>query len=259
MQKHELKALFDEEMRKNVTPPGFRREETDHVIRHVSVHQDEHGFIIFSNLTNADAKKVITGEKDRFATLKQEFEWKVYSYDEPSNLVDLLEDEGFKKGEKEALMVIPLSDDHFLLSHDTSHVKEITDLEGINAIMKLEESIWNHSFASLGERLWRDFRNTNSLSLYGIYEAGELVSAAWMYLEGENFASMWGGSTLPQHRKKGHYTALLAARAKKAKEMGHPILMVDASPMSEPILQKCGFERLGYSYGMLYPGGKSHD
>ncbi|WP_377890688.1 GNAT family N-acetyltransferase [Alkalihalobacillus sp. R86527] len=259
MDKNELRTLFDNEMRQNVTPPGFRREETDHVIRHVSLHSSESGFIIYAEVTSENAIKVIKGEQSRFGELNQGFEWKVYSYDEPSNLVDLLQEEGFEKGEKEALMVIALTEDHFLLSHDTSIVKEISDVEGINAIMKLEETIWNESFADLGERLWRDFTETNALRLYGIYEDDELVSAAWMYLEGENFSSMWGGSTLPAHRKKGHYTALLAARAKKAMELGHPILTVDASTMSEPILQKSGFERLGYSYGMLFPGGVTND
>ncbi|MCA0988468.1 GNAT family N-acetyltransferase [Guptibacillus algicola] len=254
MDKNELRMLFDREMRREVTPPGFRREESEQVIRHVSLHSDEHGFVIYSNVTLANAREIIAGEKKRFSDIKQGFEWKVYSYDEP-NLLNLLQEEGFKKGEKEALMAIELTQDHSLLKHDTSNVKEITDEDGIKAIMKLEETIWNEPFKDLGERLWRDFTETNTLRLYGIYEGEELVSAAWMYLEGENFSSMWGGSTLKEHRNKGHYTALLAARAKKAVEMGHPILMVDASPMSEPILKKCGFERLGYSYGMTFPGG----
>lgn len=259
MEKDDLRTLFDKEMRRTVQPPGFKREETEYVVRHISLHDDENGFVIYSTIPSENASEIIRNEKRRFAEVNQNFEWKVYSYDEPSNLVSLLEGEGFKADEKEALMVIDLDEDHFLLKRDTSSVREITDYNGIAEIMKLEKTIWNESFDDLGERLWRDLNRTDCLTIYGSYEGETLVSAAWMYLEGESFSSLWGGSTLPEYRKKGHYTALLAARAKKAFEMNHPILTVDASTMSEPILQKCGFERLGYTVGMQSPGGSSDD
>ncbi|MDC3417135.1 GNAT family N-acetyltransferase [Aquibacillus salsiterrae] len=198
---------------------------------------------------------MIKEQVDYYRQIGQRFEWKVYSYDQPSNLIELLEDEGFMNDGPEALMVMDTSKTNLLKVEIPSEIKEITDRNGIEAIMKLEKTIWNDPLKGLGERLWRDKqRNEESLFLYGAYADSQLVSAAWMYLEGQSsFASLWGGSTLANHRGKGHYTGLLAIRARKAVEMGHPVLMVDASPMSKPILEKNGFECLAYSYGLQSP------
>ncbi|MEK4628510.1 MAG: GNAT family N-acetyltransferase [Solibacillus sp.] len=253
--KNELLALFHKELRYEAQPQGYIREETTHVVRHIS-NFDENGFIISSNVNEDNAREIINKELSYFSNRKQNFEWKVYSYDQPTNLKDILEKEGFEIGNPEALMVMKLADQHPLLKNSEVHsVKEITDEQGIQDIVVLEDTIWNESHAELGERLWRDKQhNPESLYIYGIYEGRQLVSAAWMYIEANSsFASLWGGSTLPLFRGKGYYTKLLAVRAQKAYEKGYPNLTVDASPMSRPILEKCGFSCLAYSYGCQSP------
>ncbi|AIF43044.1 GNAT family N-acetyltransferase [Virgibacillus sp. SK37] len=250
MTNHELLYLFHKELRQGAYTQGYRREETDHVVRHVSQF-DEKGFIIASTLNDDNARDVVRQELSYFQELGQEFEWKVYSYDQPINLLEILREEGFIIGGTEALMVMKLDEDHPLL-HDIPDikVKEITDYQGIKDIISLEDFIWKETHTELGERLWRDKQNyPESLYLYGVYEADKLVSGAWMYLEnGSSFASLWGGSTLPEYRGKGYYHALLSARAKKAYEQGYPCLTVDASPMSRKILEKQGFLCLAYTY-----------
>lgn len=258
MDNKELIALFHKELREEAEVQGYTREKTEHVVRHVSQF-GERGFILASNVNEGNAKAVIQNQLGYFKNLKQNFEWKVYSYDKPDNLKDILEQEGFTIGDPEALMVMKLDDQHPLLK-DGQHpnVKEITDEQGIKDIIDLEHTIWNESLIELGERLWRDKQNNpESVYLYGIYEGGQLVSAAWMYLEkNSSFTSLWGGSTLPSFRGKGYYSQLLAVRAQKAYEKGHPYLTVDASPMSRPILEKCGFECLAYSYECQSPKTK---
>ena len=258
MNKDELISRFHKELRLEAQMPGFIREETEHVVRHISKY-GEKGFIIASNVNEDNAKETIQNEINYFSNGNQEFEWKVYSYDKPENLKDLLAQEGFEIGDPEALMVMKLEGQHPLLNTSQLHdVKEITDEQGIQDIVALEDTIWNESHAELGERLWRDKQNhPDALFLYGIYKDGQLVSAAWMYLEKDSaFASLWGGSTLPLFRGKGYYTKLLAVRAQKAYEKGHPFLMVDASPMSRPILEKYGFSCLAYSYECQSPAIK---
>jgi GNAT superfamily N-acetyltransferase len=61
------------------------------------------------------------------------------------------------------------------------------------------------------------------------------------------FAGLWGGATLPQYRKMGIYTAVVAARAQEAIRRGYRFLTVDAGDMSRPILQKRGFQLLTYT------------
>ncbi|MBK3496332.1 GNAT family N-acetyltransferase [Viridibacillus sp. YIM B01967] len=258
MDKNELISLFHKELRQEALTQGFIREESEHVVRHISQF-GETGFILSSNVNERNVRGIIKKELNYFSNLGQVFEWKVYSYDKPDSLKDILEQEGFTIDEAEALMVMKLDDQHPLLNNDQHFdLKEITNEQGIQDIIDLEDAIWNVPHAELGERLWRDKQNNpESLYLYGIYEDGQLVSAAWMYIEtNSSFASLWGGSTLPMYRGKRYYTTLLAARAKKAYEKGHPFLTVDASPMSRPILEKCGFLCLAYSYGCQSPSPK---
>lgn len=255
MDKNEWIALFHKELRQEAVTPGFIREETEYVVRHIS-RFNENGFILASNVNERSAREVIRNELIYFGNLKQNFEWKVYSYDKPDNLTEILKQEGFTMDDPEALMVVKLSESHpFLTKLNLHAVKEITDEQGILDVIALEEAIWNGSHTELGERLWRDKQDSpDSLYIYGVYEDGQLVSAAWMYLENNSsFASLWGGSTLPQYRGKGYYSKLLAVRAQKAFEKGYSFLTVDASPMSKPILEKSGFSCLAYSYGCQSP------
>jgi hypothetical protein len=75
-----------------------------------------------------------------------------------------------------------------------------------------------------------------------------VVSAAWThFLPATSFATLSGGSTLNVYRHHGFYTALLAVRAREARQRGFRFLQVNASPESQPILTKHGFQCLAYS------------
>jgi GNAT superfamily N-acetyltransferase len=51
-----------------------------------------------------------------------------------------------------------------------------------------------------------------------------------------------GGATLPEARGRGAYSALVSARWEDAVSRGTPALVVQAGPMSAPILERLGFE-----------------
>ena len=73
----------------------------------------------------------------------------------------------------------------------------------------------------------------------------EPVSAARMECPpGTNFASLWGGGTVPGWRRRGIYRALVAYRAQIAAARGYRYLYVDALPTSRPILGGLGFTAL---------------
>ena len=214
MDRNELISRFHKELRVEAQTQGYIREETPYVVRHISKFGDK-GYIISSTVNEDNAREIIRNEVNYFNKLKLDFEWKVYSYDKPDSLKDILAQEGFKVDPPEALMVLNLEDRHPLLTNSQLlEVKEIKDEQGIQDIVVLEDTIWNESHAELGAQLWRDKQNQpDALYLYGIYEEGQLVSAAWMYLEtNSSFASLWGGSTLPLYRGKGYYTKLLTVR-----------------------------------------------
>lgn len=76
--------------------------------------------------------------------------------------------------------------------------------------------------------------------------AGEtpVCSGRVEFHRGTDFASLWGGGTLPAYRRRGVYRALVARRARLAAERGARYLLVDASDESQPILEHLGFARL---------------
>jgi ribosomal protein S18 acetylase RimI-like enzyme len=78
-----------------------------------------------------------------------------------------------------------------------------------------------------------------------VADDGTVVSAAWVRFHvGTDFASLWGGSTLPEYQRRGIYKALVARRAAEADERGFRYLQVDASDDSRPILERLGLRTL---------------
>jgi GNAT superfamily N-acetyltransferase len=122
----------------------------------------------------------------------------------------------------------------------------------------MEDEIWGTDHAWMNIRLTKDLREIpHMLSMFAACADGRVVSAAWIYYHPPSrFASLWGGSTLPAYRGRGYYTALLAVRASEARERGYRFLIVDASPMSRPILEKRGFQFLGYSTPCIWDPAK---
>ena len=85
----------------------------------------------------------------------------------------------------------------------------------------------------------------DSIDIYAAYDGDRPVSVGWMrHKRGDSFGSLWGGATLPEWRRRGVYSALVAIRAASARERGCRWLTVDCSPMSLPILERRGFRAL---------------
>jgi hypothetical protein len=73
---------------------------------------------------------------------------------------------------------------------------------------------------------------------------GKVVAAARSTYLGE-VTVLTGGATLSVARGRGGYRALVEARQRDAQERGAPTLVVQAGPMSRPILDRLGFETIG--------------
>lgn len=252
MDKSEFLELFDKQYRRDLIEPGVQREaiplDDPHVVRHHST-QFKNGFISYSKLDESSVEAEIDAQVAFFSNLGYEFEWKVYDHDCPADLRERLAKRGFSVEEPEALMIldmhlIPASPDPAGIA-----VRRVEDEAGIQAIMRMEEAVWNEDHSELATRLWQDLStDPMTLSIFAAYTSDQLVSAAWIYYHPPtHFASLWGGSTLPEHRGKGLYTALLNARMREARSRGYRFLMVDASPMSRPILERRGFVFYGFS------------
>jgi GNAT superfamily N-acetyltransferase len=255
MNKEKILELFNKHMRMEITYPGCRMEQTESVVREVSL-SNERGYILYSQMNESTADAIIEEQITYFNYLKQPFEWKVFDYDQPLDLMNRLRSRGFEIEESEALMIMDISEgDQLLTIPFKPEIRRITNEQGIWDMIKLEDDVWGVSHHSLGKRLVRDLHDDPAnFFAYAAYVDGKAVSAAWMYLhEGTPFASLWGGSTLADFRKRGLYSSLLGIRARDAASRGYQLLMVDASSMSEPILEKHGFHCLARSTPCMSP------
>lgn len=229
----------------------MRREVMPNVVRHIDASNVGEGIISYSQLNEANADDSIREQVSYFENIGQNFEWKLYDYDQPSDLKERLESHGFIVEEAEAIMVLELEEAPEIFWQSVLHdVQRITDPEKLSDVLTVQQQVWDEDFSSLGEYLGGTLRKyPDQMSVYVAYVNEQPVSAAWTYFpKRSQFASLWGGSTVSNFRQQGLYTALLAVRAQEAKARQVSYLTVDASTMSRPILEKFGFEMIAYSY-----------
>ena len=251
MDKSQVIALYDQDQRRDVVYPDQRREVMPHVVRHIATSDTKEGMIVYSQLTEANADEAIREEVRFFESIGQNFEWKLYDYDQPHDLKERLASVGFAVGEAEAIMVLDLAAaPDSLWQPVPPTVRRITDPAKLVDVQAIEEEVWNENSSWVVEYLGDTLRRLPEwMSVYAVYVDGQPASAAWVYFSPQSqFASLWGGSTVSRYRKQGHYTALLAVRAQEARARHVRYLTVDASPMSRPILEKFGFERIATAY-----------
>jgi len=132
----------------------------------------------------------------------------------------------------------------------TAEVRRIATFDDYLCGIELDWEVWNlpadvrderrASAAEHWELLVADGTATHYLALQGGEPAGfgRMVMTPFGGL-------MLGGVVLPGARGQGLYTALVHARWQDAVAKGVPRLVVSAGPMSAPILERLGFERIG--------------
>lgn len=251
MERSQMISLYDQDQRKGVEYPDLRREITPHVVRHIDLSDFGEGIISYSQLNEANAEDAIREQIRYFEGIGQSFEWKLFDYDHPPDLKERLISHGFVIEDAEAVMALDLeAAPEILWQPIRQHVQKITDPEKLADVQTIEQQVWNEDAAwvlhLLGEPLEK---HPEQVSVYVGYIDDQPASAAWIFFsQHSQFASLWGGATRLEYRKRGLFTALLAARAQEAKARQVRFLTVDAMPMSRPILEKLGFETLAYSY-----------
>jgi hypothetical protein len=129
-------------------------------------------------------------------------------------------------------------------------VRRVTDLDGFLRALEIDWEAWGLDADARRRRRARapeqwealagDPRIEHYLALLDGEPAGfaRAVFTAWAGI-------LMGGSTLTSARRRGVYTALVHARWHDAVARDAPRLTTSAGPMSAPILERMGFERIG--------------
>lgn len=252
MNRSEILSLYDEQERKNSVHPLYRREEIGHVVRHVSHDSSRISFIIYSDITAENADQVIQEQIDWYneEVTGYGLEWKTFDHDVPPDLKRRLKAHGFEEDEVEALLLIDLQDPPpVYLQPVTADVRRMTEPVQMKEAAAIQEKVYGESFDWLERELRENITvQPDFWSVYIAYVDNVPACAAWTtFPQGSTFAGLWGGATLPEYRKMGLYTAVVATRAQEAIKRGYRFLTVDAGEMSRPILEKRGFQLLTHT------------
>jgi GNAT superfamily N-acetyltransferase len=234
-------AAFDEQLRRN--PMGQTRVERDACVTRVAGNDGWYG-VTWSNLTEANADAVIADQLHRF---DQEWEWKYYSYDQPADLPDRLLAAGFVADPAETVLVAEIAALNLSVAPPAGiDLVPVTGQAGADALVAVHDEVFGGDHQGIGDAVLRGLAEQPCPVAAVVAMAGQTpVSAGRVeFLTGCDFASIWGGGTLPAWRGRGVFRSLVAYRAALAAGRGYRYLQVDATPDSRPILQRLGFTPL---------------
>jgi hypothetical protein len=187
---NDILALYEQEQRKNVHYYGMRTEQTPDVVRLVDQGEGK-GTVTYSRLDESSADHVIREQIAYFEGIGQDFEWKVFSYDTPSDLRERLTACGFESEEPESIMVLDLETTPAALFEPvTADVRRVADPAQIDQVIQILNQVWNDDQETLGAILAEELtHNGDYLSIYLAYADGIPASTAWIrFHEGSQFA-----------------------------------------------------------------------
>jgi ribosomal protein S18 acetylase RimI-like enzyme len=251
-------TAFDEQIRRHPTPDGRggRVEHDRGVIRCISGTDGWNG-VTWSDLDDSNADAVIFAQVSRFAEMTTPWEWKHFSYDQPPDLPDRLLAAGFTRDPAEALLVAEIAD----LTLDVPapadvELRAVVDKQAVDALVSVHDEVFGEDHSGLGRALLDTLTRRPSAAAAVVAVAGHSPIAAGRveFHGGTDFASLWGGGTLPAWQGRGVFRSLVAHRAALASARGFRYLQVDASPESRPILQRLGFIELATTTPFVHSG-----
>jgi GNAT superfamily N-acetyltransferase len=246
----ELLAAYDAEVRARVPdalPSGASVERDGPLLRFHGF--AGRGFVLYRDLGGLDGDDLdalIARQVQAFSERGEQFEWKLHGHDEPPDLPARLRAAGLVPEEQETVVIAPVAEIAGTVRLPGGVVlREVEGRPDLERIGAHEQTVWGDG----DDRSWlvemlQSERDADPEALTVVVaEAGSTaVCAAWVRFErGTGFATLWGGATLAQWRRRGIYRATVVHRANLAAERGYRYLQVDASDDSRPILERLGF------------------
>lgn len=251
MRDEELAALlsaYDAQLRAHVhdrLPDRVRVERDGPLLRVVGF--GGRGMVEYHDLGRLDGDELdelIARQVRIFAERGESFEWKLHGHDRPADLPGRLGAAGLVPEDVETVLIAPVSTLAIEASvPDGLVVREVSEPFDLERIAQMEQAIWGEDHGWVVDSLAEEqAADPDGLRIF-VAEAGDVVvCAGWVrFPSGTEFATLWGGGTLPAWRGRGIYRALVAHRAMLAAERGRRYLEVDASDESRPILERLGF------------------
>jgi GNAT superfamily N-acetyltransferase len=205
------------------------------------------GWVEYRDLEGIDGDELdelIARQVRIFAERGEPFEWKLHGHDLPTDLPERLRAAGLVPEDTETVVIASVAAVGATAAvPEGVALREASDPADLGRIAQMEQAVWGEDHGWIVDSLAEErAADPDGLRIF-IAEAGDaVVSAAWVrFPSGTEFATLWGGSTLPAWRGRGIYRALVAHRANLAAARGRRYIEVDASDDSRPILERLGF------------------
>jgi GNAT superfamily N-acetyltransferase len=253
--------LYDQQLRRDfrLKEPGVVVEYAEGITRVVGPGAEPHdNCVLYAHGAPGSADALISAQVEYFQRLGHAFEWKHHAHDVPADLPERLAKHGFIAEETEALLVLELPRTLPARALEGIRIERVTEPARLFDINAIKAEVYPVEKPWIAQALGPELAAApEGLRVYIAYDGPRPVSAGWMRLhEGTAFASLWGGSTLPSHRRRGIYQALVALRAEQARTLGYQYLTVDASPESRPILERLGFRVATLTTPFIWRGSR---
>jgi ribosomal protein S18 acetylase RimI-like enzyme len=173
-------------------------------------------------------------------------EWKTRAHDHAPGLHQSLLDHGFVPEEPESIMIgearrlaVDLAPPADVVLRQVSQDNEVRAMAAMSALAFGEPP---GAAAEMADALLRRLSRRDGMELWVAEADGRVISAGRLEpVPGTSFAGIWGGSTLPEWRRRGIYRALTAERARSALRLGKTLINSDSTEYSRPILERYGF------------------
>jgi GNAT superfamily N-acetyltransferase len=244
----ELLAAYDAQLRGRVPdrlPHGEQVDRDGPVIRFTG--SVGGGWVLYRDLGGLEGPELdelIARQVRVFSQRGERFEWKLHGHDKPADLPERLRSAGFVPEEQETIVIAPVAAIAGPpVLPDGVTLREVTDRADFERIRVMEEAVWNDDHSWVADMFEAERSvDPDALTIVVAEADGIVVCAAWIRFDaGTEFATLWGGATLPEWRGRGIYRATVAYRANLAEARGFRYLEVDASDDSRPILERLGF------------------
>ncbi len=190
-----------------------------------------------------NADEIIEREIEYHQSLGRSFEWKLFSSDMPTDLLDRLIAGGFKIGIKEVVCAMDISQKTPEINTSIC-VKRVQTESELCDFRSVAEEVFDKDFSYTTAALAKCIADgTEDQVGFVAYDGVKPVSIGRVDHYGHaTCAGLYTGGTIAAYRGRKFYQAIVAARAEFAKNQGASIIWVDAGPASLPILQRLGFE-----------------
>ncbi len=226
--------------------PDAYKEYQGPVVRHIwKNRRDAFCYSVTLNKECVYSLPVIKQEVEIAKKLQRDFEWKIFEFPPAPDLVECLEQTGFRLKRSSRLLYLQLPNRIDDSGTEDMRVVEVRDQEGIEKLNDLANKVWGLGTSTLSERLLREITQLNPQTfIYLIEFEGVPISGGWLRVTG-SLGYLYGGMTLLEHRGRGAYRRLVKARYELALSLGLDYLVTEAGESSWPILKRLHFQDAG--------------